>query len=110
MRNENPQPSGSSPCHSSGIFADDSLGKFPGALSLTDINLKGTALMGRVVTEALPNGAAVSFTAGMKTSEPDASGLATTLAYQKVGDTPYFDAAGFQGRTVGLPPLKQSSR
>ncbi len=73
------------------------------------IPFKGT-LMGRVVTEALPNGAEVSFTAGVKTSEPDASGLATTLAFQKVGDVPYFDAAGFAGRTVGLPPLKQSNR
>lgn len=85
------------------------IGKTVAEVMRLKIPFKGT-LMGRVITEALPNGAAVSFTSGVKTSEPDASGLATTLAYQKVGDIPYFDAAGFQGRTVGLPPLKQSSR
>lgn len=73
------------------------------------IPFKGV-LMGRVITEALPNGASVSFTSGVKHSEPDASGLVTSLAFQKVGDVPYFDAAGFTGRTVGLPGLKQSSR
>jgi hypothetical protein len=31
-----------------------------------------------------------------------ADGLRTVLDYQVVGDTKYFDAAGFPGRTVGL--------
>jgi hypothetical protein len=35
-------------------------------------------------------------------SEPTAQGLRTVLETQRVGDTRYFDAAGFPGRTVGL--------
>jgi hypothetical protein len=73
------------------------------------IPFKGS-LMGRVVTEALPNGAPVDHASGEKHSEPDASGLVTSLVYQKAGDVFYFDAAGFPGRTVGLPGMKQSSR
>jgi len=96
-------------------FKDDApvsnadVGKTIAEVMKLKIPFKGT-LMGRVVTEALPNGAPVSFTKEMKHSEPDASGLVTALALQKVGDVPYFDAAGFEGRTVGLPGLKQSSR
>jgi hypothetical protein len=33
---------------------------------------------------------------------PDANGLKTVLKYQVVGETRYFDAAGFSGKTVGL--------
>jgi hypothetical protein len=36
------------------------------------------------------------------TSEPTSAGLRTVLETQRVGDTRYFDAAGFPGRTVGL--------
>jgi hypothetical protein len=35
-------------------------------------------------------------------STPAANGRKTVLEYQRVGDTRYFDAAGFPGRTVGL--------
>jgi hypothetical protein len=35
-------------------------------------------------------------------SEPAANGLVTVLNMQQVGQTRYFDAAGFPGRTVGL--------
>jgi hypothetical protein len=66
------------------------------------IPFKGT-LMGRVVTEALPNGESVYSVSDIKYSEPDPAGLATALVYQRVGNSLYFDAAGFNGRTVGLP-------
>ena len=42
------------------------------------------------------------FTSHELRSEAAANGLVTVLEYQAVGDTPYFDAAGFPGRTVGL--------
>jgi hypothetical protein len=177
----------------SGLFVDDSLGKFPGTLPLTAINLKGSAvtpmpaiainfrsfatdcaekltctveladtglqqgqgmhgsfsradtmnfmaaigpdfkagfadpapasnadvgktlaqilglkikdkgkLVGRVLTEAMPGGQVPKFVAKVLQSAPAKDGLVTVLNYQQVGDTRYFDAAGFPGRTVGL--------
>ncbi len=59
-------------------------------------------LIGRVLAEALPNGAVPAFTGRVVTSEPAANGLVTVLDMQMVGDTRYYDAAGFPGRTVGL--------
>jgi hypothetical protein len=35
-------------------------------------------------------------------SDPAPNGLATVVNMQMVGETRYFDAAGFPGRTVGL--------
>ena len=35
-------------------------------------------------------------------SQPAENGAATILNYQQVGETRYFDAAGFAGKTVGL--------
>jgi hypothetical protein len=46
-------------------------------------------LIGRVMTEAMPNGATPQAFSGTVTSKPLANGL-------------YFDAAGFPGRTLGL--------
>lgn len=63
---------------------------------------KGT-LIGRVMGEAFTGGAMPKFAVLMKRSAPGASGLRTVLAYQRVGKTMYFDAAGFPGRTLGLP-------
>jgi hypothetical protein len=60
------------------------------------------ALLGRVATEALPGGAMPAHTTQTLRSEPSEQGLRTALDYQVVGDTRYFDAAGFPGRTVGL--------
>jgi arylsulfatase A-like enzyme len=65
------------------------------------IPFKG-GLMGRVVEEALPNGAIPPVTAATLRSSSSAAGLQTVLEYQQVGSTRYFDAAGFPGRTVGL--------
>ena len=67
-------------------------------LKITD---KGK-LVGRVLTEAMPGGTTPSYTAKLIQSDPDAGGLRTILNYQLVGNTRYFDAAGFPGRTVGL--------
>ncbi len=63
-------------------------------------------LIGRVMTEALPGGAVPPSTSGTLVSAPAANGLATTLAFQRVGATRYLDAAGFPGRTVGLPAAR----
>jgi hypothetical protein len=62
------------------------------------------ALVGRVLSEAMPGGEAPRFEARTLRSAPAANGLATVLNYQVVGETRYFDAAGFPGRTVGLAP------
>jgi arylsulfatase A-like enzyme len=60
-------------------------------------------LVGRVISEAINGGATPKFAALTKRSAPAANGLTTVLWYQTVGKTMYFDAAGFPGRTVGLP-------
>ena len=59
-------------------------------------------LVGRVLTEALPNGARPPAQTHIRRSEPDAAGRVTVLKYQTVGETRYFDAAGYPGRTLGL--------
>ncbi|GJE51229.1 hypothetical protein GOFOIKOB_4284 [Methylobacterium tardum] len=64
-------------------------------------------LVGRVLTEALANGSTPTFARAVLRSEPDAAGHITVLAYQTVGETRYFDAAGYPGRTLGpdIPAL-----
>jgi hypothetical protein len=59
-------------------------------------------LIGRVMTEAMPNGATPKATSGTVASKPSANGLRTVLNFQSVGSQRYFDAAGFPGRTLGL--------
>jgi predicted AlkP superfamily pyrophosphatase or phosphodiesterase len=59
-------------------------------------------LVGRVLSETLPNGPLPDVTSRVVASEPAANGLVTVLNMQMVGTTRYFDAAGFPGRTVGL--------
>jgi hypothetical protein len=59
-------------------------------------------LIGRVMTEATPNGATPRAYKGSVSSRPDAQGLRTVLNFQRVLDQRYFDAAGFPGRTLGL--------
>jgi len=58
-------------------------------------------LIGRVIREAMPDGAMPRYTALLMASPPE-NGLRTVVDYQRVGSTHYFDAAGFAGRTVGL--------
>ena len=62
---------------------------------------RGT-LVGRVLLEAFPGGETPDFESRTMRSEPAANGLRTILRYQTVGDTKYFTAGGFPGRTVGL--------
>jgi arylsulfatase A-like enzyme len=62
---------------------------------------KGT-LAGRVMTEAMPNGATPQAYSGSVKSKPSANGLRTVLNFQRVGTQRYFDTAGFPGRTLGL--------
>jgi hypothetical protein len=67
------------------------------------LNIKDKGkLVGRVLSEAQPNGQVPRFIAKVMRSAPAAGGLTTVLDYQLVGETRYFDAAGFGGRTFGL--------
>ena len=61
-------------------------------------------LTGRVITEALVGGADVSVARRTIQSGRAQNGLRTILNFQQVGEQRYFDAAGFEGRTVGLTP------
>ncbi len=60
-------------------------------------------LVGRVLSEAMPNGAMPETSSMTLRSEPDAEGHVTVVLSQIAGDTLYFDAAGYPGRTLGLP-------
>ena len=66
-----------------------------------DVSDKGK-LIGRVLSEALPNGVLPTVTSRVLISDPAPNGLVTVVNMQMVGDTRYYDAAGFPGRTVGL--------
>ncbi|MGZ5874022.1 MAG: alkaline phosphatase family protein [Bradyrhizobium sp.] len=59
-------------------------------------------LIGRVMTEAMPNGTSPKAFSGTVKSLASATGLRTVLKFQRVLSQRYFDAAGFPGRTVGL--------
>lgn len=63
-------------------------------------------LIGRVMTEAMPNGVVPEGAKEVLQSEPGVEGLRTVLQMQRVGSQRYFDVAGFPGRTVGLDALK----
>lgn len=60
-------------------------------------------LTGRVLSEAMPNRPMPHAELRILRSAPDAAGHVTVVASQLVGDTRYFDAAGYPGRTLGLP-------
>ena len=62
------------------------------------------ANVGRVLSEGLKGGAPVASTTRIIRSAPAANGFVTVLNAQDVGATPYFDAAGAPGRTLGLKP------
>jgi hypothetical protein len=59
-------------------------------------------LSGRVATEALKRGEPVCHARRNIVSAPSPKGLRTIVNMQYVGETPYFDAGGFAGRTLGL--------
>jgi hypothetical protein len=77
------------------------IGRTIAALLRLDVTDKGK-LVGRVLTETLPNGPLPAVTSRVVISEPAPNGLTTVINMQLVGGTRYFDAAGFPGRTVGL--------
>jgi hypothetical protein len=77
------------------------LGRTIAQLMQLDVHDNGK-LVGRVLAETLPNGALPEVSSRVVTSEPAPNGLVTVLNMQMVGNTRYFDAAGFPGRTVGL--------
>jgi Type I phosphodiesterase / nucleotide pyrophosphatase len=77
------------------------LGRTIARLLQLDTSDKGK-LLGRVLSETLPNGALPVVTTRVLASDPAPNGLATVINIQTVGDTRYYDAAGFPGRTVGL--------
>jgi hypothetical protein len=68
------------------------------------------SLMGRVIEEALPGGGEPAVSAQTLRAQPAANGLATTLSYSQIGNTRYFSAAGFPGRTVGLTEQRADTR
>lgn len=60
-------------------------------------------LMGRVLTEALPNGAMPVLQKVTVRSEPDSQGHMTVVVTQIADSARYFDVGGYPGRTLGLP-------
>ena len=72
------------------------------------IPFKG-ALQGRVTEEVMPGGASPQVATWTERAKPGAGALATVLLGQSVGTQRYFDAAGFEGRTVGLEERKKAA-
>lgn len=72
------------------------------------IPFKGS-LQGRVMEEALPGGASPDVKSWVERAKPGVDGLATVLMGQSVTNQRYFDAAGFEGRTVGLEERKKAA-
>jgi predicted AlkP superfamily pyrophosphatase or phosphodiesterase len=77
------------------------LGRTIAQLMQLNVSNKGK-LVGRVISEALPNGPVPDISSRVVASSPAPNGLVTIINMQMVGTTRYFDAAGFPGRTVGL--------
>ncbi len=78
------------------------VGRTIARLMQLDVGDEKDKLVGRVLSEAMLNGALPQVTGCVMTSEPASNGLVTVLNRQMAGETRYFDAAGFPGRTVGL--------
>jgi hypothetical protein len=73
------------------------------AASLLGLSPKSNGtLIGRVMSEAMPNGKTPKAVSASVSSKPDEQGLRTVLKFQRVGAQRYFDVAGFPGRTLGL--------
>src|SRR5262249_49009467 len=66
-------------------------------------------LIGRVLSEAMPNGKMPEWKTSLQVSPPDAAGRRTIVETQHVDEVRYFTAAGYEGRTVGLR-LPESNR
>ena len=61
--------------------------------------------LGRVLSEAMPNSRQPTVQSKILRSEPDALGNVTVLVTHSADGTIYFDAAGYPGRTLGLPAM-----
>ncbi len=77
------------------------VGKTLAGILKLEVSDKGK-LIGRILSEAMPGGKANKFTQKTKKSAPSQEGLRTTLKYQQLDQTTYFDVAGFTSRSVGL--------
>jgi len=77
------------------------IGKTVAQILGLDIPNKGK-LVGRVLSEAMPNGKVPQFFARSVKSDTGAAEFSTQLDFEIVGETKYFDAAGTPGRTFGL--------
>jgi hypothetical protein len=67
-------------------------------------------LVGRVIGEAMPGGRMPQVSGHTRRSLAGTNGAQTVLIYQRIGSTVYLDAAGFPGRTLGVPDGKAVSR
>ena len=67
-------------------------------------------LAGRELNEAMPDGKMPNWKRLFQISEADPAGHRTIVQTQVVGDTRYFDAAGYEGRTLGLIVPEAGSR
>jgi hypothetical protein len=67
-------------------------------------------LIGRVIREAMPGGRMPRISAHTRRSLAGSNGQQTVVIYQQTGSTRYLDAAGFPGRTVGVPDGKTVSQ
>ncbi len=63
------------------------------------------SLIGRAATEALVGGPSAVNSIETTLTSTAVNGKSTVLNVQKVGNTAYFDVAGFAGGTVGLAPV-----
>jgi predicted AlkP superfamily pyrophosphatase or phosphodiesterase len=80
------------------------------AVRLMNLRAAGAGgLIGRVMSEALPNGTVPKSAADSIASKAASNGLRTVLKFQRVLSTRYFDVAGFPGRTLGLDTDKQKT-
>jgi arylsulfatase A-like enzyme len=76
----------------------------PTLARITGLQLSTGGLTGRVLDEALKDGQPAPMASQTLRSQPGPGGFVTVLNVQTVGQTPYFDAGGAPGRTLGLKP------
>ncbi len=78
------------------------IGRTIASIMSLDVRNKGS-LVGRVLSEAMAGASAPPTATDEQRSESDAEGRVTTMLTRSVGPVRYFDAAGYEGRTLGLP-------
>jgi hypothetical protein len=71
--------------------------------AILNLHVRDTGkLIGRVLTEAMPNGKMPEWKTSVQISDRDAGARRTIVQTQHLGEIRYFDAGGYEGRTVGL--------